>query len=188
MTARPPRRPQRADARRNRAHVLEVARAAFASDGTALPMDELARRAGVGVGTLYRHFPTKEALLSAIVAERITTVAAHARDLAHAADPGAAFFDLLRRMAREGTDKRDLVDALAGAGIDVRTSVAGPSRALRTALIALLRRAQAAGSVRTDVTVDDILALLAALAFASRRGSARSLDVVLDGLRGSGST
>src|SRR5215472_15226240 len=172
----------RSDARRNRARVLEAARSAFASDGIGVSMEELARRSGVGVGTLYRHFPTKEALVTAIVSERIASMAGHARSLATAPDPGEAFFAFLRRMWAEGVEKRDLVDALAGAGVDVEAAIAGPASGLRRNLSKLLRRAQQAGAVRADLTADDVLFLFAGVSMATRRGGApdRMLDVLID--------
>ncbi|HWL86935.1 MAG TPA: helix-turn-helix domain-containing protein, partial [Polyangiaceae bacterium] len=100
-------RPLRADALRNRQRVLEVAQAVFATEGLAVPIDEIARRAGLGVGTLYRHFPTKEALFEAIVVSRVQHSIDDARALADAADPGAAFFDFLVRVVDEGVKKRD---------------------------------------------------------------------------------
>jgi AcrR family transcriptional regulator len=184
-TRAPARRPLRADARRNRAHVLEIARAVFAAEGTGVAMDELARRAGVGVGTLYRQFPTKEAMLAAIISERIASTAAHAREFAHAPEPGAAFFAFLRRMWSDGMEKRDLFEALSGSGIDVRATVAGPAKTLRGALATLLRRAQSAGAVRAGLGVEDVLSLFAGVSLATRRGGtpARMLDVLIDGLR-----
>ena len=85
-------RPLRADARRNRARVLDVAREVFAAEGLTVPIDEIARRAGLGIGTVYRHFPTKEALFEAIVLDRIERLTALAES-APGADPGEAFFD-----------------------------------------------------------------------------------------------
>ena len=85
-------RPLRADARRNRARVLEVAQQVFAEEGLAVPIDEIARRAGVGVGTVYRHFPTKDALFEAIIVERLCAVGEAARELARRPGAGRAFF------------------------------------------------------------------------------------------------
>src|SRR5260370_4133101 len=83
-------RAMRADARRNRARVLEVAQAVFATEGLAVPIDEIARRAGVGAGTVYRHFPTKEALFEAIVISRVERLTEEGGSLASAEDPGPA--------------------------------------------------------------------------------------------------
>src|ERR1700749_2405710 len=81
----------RADARRNRSRVLDAARGAFASDGLAIPLDEIARRAGVGPGTVYRHYPTKDALFAAVVADRLERLTEQARQLQATLDPGQAF-------------------------------------------------------------------------------------------------
>ena len=90
-------RPMRADAARNRAKVLAVAYETFAAEGIAVTVDEIARRAGVGPGTIYRHFPTKEALFTAVIEDRVRSFI----DTAHAllaADPGTALFEFLREM------------------------------------------------------------------------------------------
>ncbi len=114
----------RADAARNRARVLEVAYETFAADGLSVPIDEIARRAGVGAGTIYRHFPTKEALFQAVIAERIHGVVDEGRALLAEADPADALFMFLRSMVLQwGAADRGLVDALAGSGIDVNTVV-----------------------------------------------------------------
>src|SRR5271170_7879529 len=106
-------RPLRADAERNRQRVLEIAQQVFATEGLAVPIDEIARRAGLGVGTLYRHFPTKEALFEAIVIGRIEGLVDYAREGARAPDPGVAFFGFLSRMVEEGSAKKDFLGALA---------------------------------------------------------------------------
>jgi AcrR family transcriptional regulator len=112
-------RPMRADARRNRERVLEVAIAAFAAEGLSVPIHEIARRAGVGTGTVSRHFPTKESLFEAIVLTRIEQHVARARALAAAEDPGAAFFSFFTFLVEEGATDRGLADALVGAGFDI---------------------------------------------------------------------
>src|SRR5258707_13088647 len=106
-------RPLRADARRNREKVLHAAREAFAASGLGVPLDEIAARAGVGPGTVYRHFPAKEALFEAVVTARITDLGTDARARADASDPGEAFFGFLARIAGEGAAKRDLPDAIS---------------------------------------------------------------------------
>src|SRR6201996_6309358 len=94
-------RPMRADAARNREKVLRAAREAFAESDYGVPLDEIAARAGVGPGTVYRHFPAKEALFEAVVTARIADLVADARNRAGAADPGEAFFGFLARMDTE---------------------------------------------------------------------------------------
>lgn len=184
-----PARVARADARRNRARILTAARALFASGGIDVPMDDIARRAEVGVGTLYRHFATKEALFAAIVAERIGEAAALADSRARDRDAGAAFFDVLDHMWAEGAHKRDFIDALVDAKFDLHAAVARPSASLRRALGRLVRRAQAVGAVRPNISVGDILALMAACNSGRDRtgGSANRMFAILrDGLRPGG--
>jgi AcrR family transcriptional regulator len=183
------RRPLRADARRNRQRVLDVAEAVFADQGLDVPIDEIARRAELGVGTLYRHFPTKEALFAAIVVGRIERATVHAIELARAEPAGEVFFEFLSYLLAQGASKKDFVDALAGSGVDLHRAVAPSRRVFRTAVGKLLTRARAAGAVRDDVTLDDILALVAGLFTAIERhpGPARARDhllaILCDGLR-----
>jgi AcrR family transcriptional regulator len=182
-------RPPRADALRNRQRVLEVAREVFATAGLAVPIDKIADLAGVGVGTLYRHFPTKEALYAAVVLTRLEQAAAEARDLVRAPDPGAAFFRFLGLLVMEGAAKKDLVEALAASGPQVKESIVGAKKELGTALGKLLARAQRAGAVRKDVTVPDVFALIhgpfAAMGPQGADPAAREriLGIVCDGLR-----
>jgi len=179
----------RADAQRNRARVLEAAEELFGSDGLAVPIDDIAERAGVGIGTVYRHFPTKEALFEAIVVSHFERLVADARNLSTSHDPAEALFDLIARIVAEAVSKRDLADALAGAGIDFKATASGFKHDLGLAVGELLVRAQRAGTVRTDVHVEDVMGLIAGACMATERyggnsGSpARMLEVVCDGLR-----
>jgi AcrR family transcriptional regulator len=177
-------RPLRADARRNRDKVLHAARDAFATSGFDVPVDEIAARAGVGAGTLYRHFPTKEALFEAVIATRIADLVADAEHRANVDEPGTAFFGFLDRLAEEAAVKRDMPDA-----IGVSTSSVND---LHAAFDALLRGAQKAGAVRGDIATDDILALFKSLfttlkdAPSDQRFLAmyeRLFTVITDGLR-----
>ena len=182
-------RPLRADARRNRDRVLEAARAAFGAEGSDVSLDEIARRAGVGAGTVYRHFATKEALFEAVVFDRIGELVEEARALSDDPDPGRAFSSFVERLAREGAQKRDLVEALAYDGIHLQLGEAPILRALTDVLAELLRRAQHAGAVRSDISVDDVVALLTGAAYAichSRADDERTrrlLAIMYDGLR-----
>jgi AcrR family transcriptional regulator len=182
-------RPLRADARRNRDRVLEAARAAFGAEGSDVSLDEIARRAGVGAGTVYRHFPTKEALFEAVVRDRMGELVEEARALLDDPDPGRAFSSFVERLGREGALKRDLVEALAYDGIHLQFGEAPILRALTDALGELLRRAQHVGAVRSDISVDDVVALLAGAAYAICHSGAddertrRLLAIMYDGLR-----
>lgn len=180
-----PARELRADAKRNRARVLEVAQRVFATEGVSVRMEEIAHRAGVGVGTIYRHFPTKETLLQAILIEHIERVAAHAESLKNAEDPGAAFFKVVEQLLADGIAKKDLVEGLA-APIATTAAAKTTKRRFFVALNHLLSRAQTAHAVRKDVDVVDVLALVRGIlidqnvtaAVLERRGA-----ILLAGLR-----
>jgi AcrR family transcriptional regulator len=182
-------KPLRADARRNRARVLEAAEAVFGSKGTSASTEEIAREAGVGIGTVFRHFPTKEALLEAIVVGRLRRLAEAADSLARAEDPGAAFFTFFTRAVDQSATKIALADALAEAGVDVERAASQVGRDLRRTLGVLLARAQRAGAVRADVGVADVIALLVGASRAAehagwdREVQARTVAIMLDGLR-----
>jgi AcrR family transcriptional regulator len=173
-------RPLRADAARNREKVLRAARDAFAESGYGVPLDEIAARAGVGPGTVYRHFPTKEALFEAVVTARVQDLVTDVRARADAPEPGPAFFGFLDRVAAEFAAKRDLPDAI---------SISGSLREdLNAALDLLLRRAQQAGAVRADVRTPDLIMLLKGLfaSLADISDPARRdmvLAILADGLR-----
>lgn len=153
-------RPMRADAARNRARVLEVAYESFASDGLSVPIDEIARRAGVGAGTVYRHFPTKEALFAAVIEDRVQAVVASGRGLLDSVGPGEALFAFLREMVTMNAIDHGLVEALAGYGIDVNAAAPGAEAAFLELLGDLLASAQGAGTARRDVGVAEVKALL----------------------------
>lgn len=189
----------RADARRNRARILDGARAAVADAGVDATMEEIARRAGVAVGTLYRHFPAKDDLVAAVVedgAERIAALAERALGAVDGgAGPGAELEALVRAVAdRYATDRAFKV--ATGAlehglehGLEDELAAAPPDSPVARAtgsITALLNRARDAGAVRADTTLADLVLLLGAVpgpeVAAGRR--ARYLDIVLAGLRG----
>jgi AcrR family transcriptional regulator len=182
-------RPLRADARRNRERILAAATAAFAADGLSVPLDEIARRAGVGPGTLYRHFPAKETLWEAVLHDRLQRLADEAEALHRATDPGEALLGFIDRLVAEAAPKRDLADALASAGTDVSATLAGTAARLREALGALLAAAQRSGSIRGDIGLAELMAILSGILFALRGRAAdqpdprRAVTVLRDGLR-----
>jgi AcrR family transcriptional regulator len=175
----------RADARRNVERVLKAAEELFADEGLSVPVDMIAARAGVGVGTLYRHFPTKEALFTAIVVAHLESLSARARDLA-ASEPGEAFFTFLREMGEMAARKRDLADILARAGL-FTVETCPVKQQLQEQFETLLERAQAAGAVRPDVTGDDVTALLMGACLTGGEHGQPAADVMVsvicDGLR-----
>jgi AcrR family transcriptional regulator len=152
-------RPMRADAARNRARVLEVAYETFAAEGLAVPIDEIARRAGVGAGTVYRHFPTKEALFAAVIDDRIRAIVADGRQLLNTIGPGEALFGFLRGTVSTSATDHGLVEALAGHGIGVDKAAPGAEEAFLELIGELLAAAQRAGTVRADVGVAEVKAL-----------------------------
>jgi AcrR family transcriptional regulator len=182
-------RPLRADARRNRERILAAATAAFAADGLSVPLDEIARQAGVGPGTLYRHFPAKEALWEAVLHDRLQGLADEAEALNRAADPGEALLGFIDRLVAEAAPKRDLADALASAGTDVSATLAATAARLREALGALLAAAQRSGSIRGDIGLAELMAILSGILFALRGRPGdqpdphRAVAVLRDGLR-----
>jgi AcrR family transcriptional regulator len=140
--------------------VLETAFDAFATEGLSVSVHEIARRAGVGTGTVSRHFPTKEALFEAVFVSRVERLVAMTRQLSEAEDAGAAFFSFFAAIVAEGAANRGLADALTGAGFDIKTAASEPGHDVMSALGGLLSRAQQAGSVRCDIDTGDMIALI----------------------------
>ncbi|QWF80041.1 TetR/AcrR family transcriptional regulator [Amycolatopsis sp. CA-230715] len=173
----------RADARRNRERVLVAAHEAFAEEGPMVPLDEIARRAGVGAGTVYRHFPSKEALYEAVIVDRIEQMTDQARQLADAGgDPGESFFDFLEMVAEKAMLNLALCDALEGDEHHVADLSAATG--FHHQLGRLLARAQEAGAVRDDLESSDMHALIAGYVAIQRRSAGKGLGHVLtDGLR-----
>jgi AcrR family transcriptional regulator len=178
------RRPKRADAQRNYAKLLEAARAAFTEADADASLEDIARRAGVGIGTLYRHFPTRQVLIEAVYVDQVEALSRSARDLADLA-PWQALIAWLRRYVEYVATKQALANELfaEGASSDV---FANCRSALYSAGGPLLERAQEAKIVRTDVGISDVLHLISGVAKISatnREQAERILDVALDGLR-----
>jgi AcrR family transcriptional regulator len=181
-----PARRLRADARRNRERLLVAARAQLTAEGPEAALDDIARAAGVGIGTLYRHFPTRDQLLEAVLQDAFDELEAEAGALLDSPDPGAALVDWLRANVRHAMSYKSLAATvmLCQLGED-----SPPCERARLAGDRLLQRAQASGEVRADVEIDDVLRLVNAVALAvedspdpEERG-ARLLDLVLDGMR-----
>jgi AcrR family transcriptional regulator len=181
----------RADAQRNRARILAAADSVFTTKGPTASTEEVARRAGVAIGTVFRHFPTKDALIEAVFVERARELVSEADTLLDADDPGAAFFAFFARVAAQTASKHAFTDALAEAGIDaasVQRATAKVGADLHRALGALVARAQDSGAVRPDLRVPELVALLIGASHAIEHGTdadtqARVLAVVIDGLR-----
>jgi len=177
----------RADAARNRELVLDAAAAVFAEGGADASTEEIARRAGVGVGTVFRHFPTKELLLGAVLERMFHALAMVARRAPETSDVEVDFFVTLHRLVDGAAAKMAVADALSRAGVPLRySSWAEP---LREALADLLSRAHAARALRDDVGVAELMAVLIAASraaqFAGKEKGLRKrvVSIVLDGLR-----
>jgi AcrR family transcriptional regulator len=183
-------RQQRADARTNRIRVLDAAEQVFGQGGESASTEEVARLAGVGIATVFRNFPTKAALLEAVLIRRFERLRDQAQGLAGAADPGRAFLDFFAHMVADASGKIAIAEALADAGGDAPGSAERASDELERALGVLLERAQQAGAVRKDIGLPEVYALLigssraAALAHLDQNVQARALEVVFDGLSG----
>lgn len=187
MTAAP-RRP-RADALRNRARLLAVAIDVFGEKGTSVSTEEIARAAGVGIGTVFRHFPTKEALLEAVFLEYLRGFVESARARCEAPDPGQAFFAFFRDAVDVAPRKMAFADALVAVGIDARAAAEEVAGDLSSVLATLLRRAQETRAVRPDLGLPELRALLIGATRAAEQLSGdaeaqgRVLDVLLTGLK-----
>jgi len=179
------RKPMRADARRNYDKLLEVSRAAFAEGGSDVSLEEIARRAEVGIGTLYRHFPTRQALLEAVYVDEVEALGRSASELADL-PPWEALSSWLRRYVSYAVTKHALAAELA-ASVGAETTVFQLCKgAIFAAGEPLLQRAQDAGVVRLDTSFTDIARMvfgIAAIPASEPEQIERILDVALDGLR-----
>ncbi|RKT83505.1 DNA-binding transcriptional regulator, AcrR family [Saccharopolyspora antimicrobica] len=176
----------RADAQRNRDRVLAAAQELFAAEGLAVPLDDIARRAGVGPGTVYRHFPTKEALFDAVVSERIRRMVDRAREQAEADDPGQAFFDYFRLVVEQASLNKDICDALESTGS--RAEATCLAHDFDIALGVLLERAQHSGAVRPELTPAELHSLIIGCITMHRRAAAENrmpqeIELVVNALR-----
>ncbi|MDH6221367.1 TetR/AcrR family transcriptional regulator [Streptomyces pseudovenezuelae] len=182
------RRSLRADARTNRERILSVAEEVFGKGGQSASTEEVARLADVGIATVFRHFPTKAALLEAVLVQRFDRLREQAETQMHATDPGAAFFDFFSHLVADAAGKIAIGEALLDAGGDNSGDAAQASDGLRRAVGALLQQAQRAGAVRDDVELPEVYALLVATSRASAHAHlqeevrARMLTIVFDGL------
>jgi len=182
-------RPLRADARRNRERILQSARAAFADSGDAVQIDDVARHAGVGVGTVYRHFPTKQALLTELVRQTFRLFTEWARAALEAGgEPFALIEGLLRRIAETAAGDAGVQYALASSDAQAARSEAQAEQDELIAVIAeLTGRARRAGTIRPGIEATDIAMLICGVvsAMGPRPGFdwRRHLDLVIDTLR-----
>jgi AcrR family transcriptional regulator len=179
-------RPLRADARRNRERVLTAAQVTFAEHGREAQMDDVARRAGVGVGTVYRHFPTKEALVQALANSMFERVLVGARASLAYEDPWEGLVEALWAGGAILAADRAFTEIVAEVELPVATELVDE---LQGVFDVLIKRAQAAGALRSDIVLDDIPMLMCGIGAATQKTHSlpnawrRHLSIVIDGLR-----
>lgn len=175
----------RADARRNREAILEAAGELFARRGTDVQMDEIARRAGLGMGTLYRHFATKQALLAAIIGRRFAAMAQLAREAELIEDPGVAFETLMRTYFDASESDAAFRFGLLGPEEPVWEDIAEQKAAFGDVAERVLRRAVAAGYLRADFTIADFILIARGVMVNMTPGTdwRRQLSLLLEGIR-----
>jgi AcrR family transcriptional regulator len=188
MTTSSQARPRRADAERNRARILAAASELFAERGLDASMPDLAERAGVGIGTVYRAFPDKDHLLGAVMSERLRWLAAEIEAATQAEDPWMAFTDVIWKGAALHVKDQAFHQCMRAA-LELPEVREARGRTL-DAFQRLIERAQAAGAMRPDVVAEDIPMLLAGVGLSRAAGPGapweRHLAVVIDGLRAEG--
>ncbi|MFJ3660345.1 TetR/AcrR family transcriptional regulator [Streptomyces sp. NPDC090119] len=176
----------RADARRNHARLLDAAASAFAEHGEGASLDDIARRAGVGSGTLYRHFPTRRALLEAAYAARIDALGERGEELSRLLPPGEALTEWLHEVCAATIQVRGLKTLLGTAATDTPLTTCGT--VVKSTATRLLESAQSENTLRPDLTPTDLLRLTHGVATAAELGGGegeigRYLGLLLDGIR-----
>ncbi|TQS24812.1 TetR/AcrR family transcriptional regulator [Microbispora sp. KK1-11] len=181
-------RQQRADAQRNYERILEIARTVVEEQGTQASLRDIARRAEVGMGTLYRHFPTREALLEALLRQRFDNLAARAEKLEEADDSHEALRQWLREFLRGASAYRGLTTSMMTTISDEDSPLHASCSAMREAAGRLVERAQDDGHIRPDADGMDVFALISAVGWIAEQGpvvAARRehlFSLVMDGL------
>ncbi|HEX5594591.1 MAG TPA: helix-turn-helix domain-containing protein [Micromonosporaceae bacterium] len=176
----------RKDARRNYQRLLAAARTAFAEHGVGASLNDIARTAGVGNVTLYRHFPTRQALLEALLGESLRGLRTHSDELLASPATDEALNTWLAAAVEHAMGYRGLVDALVDSLADPESDLHATCQAMKAGGAQLLARAQQAGTVRPDIDASALFSLIASVAWASERAPAHRgplLAVMLDGLR-----
>lgn len=187
-------RPRRADARRNRERVLQAAEKLFAEEGLKVQIEQVAQRAGVGVGTVCRNFPTKQTLVDAVLTSRCESLLTDARLALAEPDAGAGFQHFFALMADFQARHLAFAEEMA-AGMDLPTSVLTVKESLHEVVTELVARAQACGAIRSDIGPGDMVMLFSGIAHAAALAGEceptlrqRYLTIVLDGLRPANTT
>jgi AcrR family transcriptional regulator len=181
-------RPLRADAQRNRGRLLEVAVRAFSQDGPDVPLEAIAKYAGVGIGTLYRHFPTREALVEAAYRNELERLCDAVNGLLDTAAPDVATRAWMDLFVDYMTTKRGMADALRAVIASGGNPFAESRNRLTAAITTLLDASAAAGTLRSDIEPGDVLTSLSGVSLAAgepaqREQARRLLDLLMDGLR-----
>lgn len=180
-------RPLRADAQRNRDTLVAVARAAFTAADDAVPLEEIARGAGVGIGTLYRHFPTREALVEAVYAAELDDVVASAGALLAEFPPDVALRAWMNRYAAFVATKRGMIDTLRAGWASGRLATPTTRERITAAIASILAAGAQAGCLRADVDPADVTAMMLGVFLSTATSTAdqtkRLLDLVADALR-----
>ncbi|MEU0968259.1 TetR/AcrR family transcriptional regulator [Streptomyces sp. NPDC005917] len=185
MTSPATAKPLRADARRNYEALLAAGKAVFARSGTDANLEDVAKEAGVGQGTLYRHFPSREHLFVAIMKEQVDQLEAKAVELVDVPDPWEALTTWLRLYDRSASRYRGMSARVGNGLAEDASPMAAACAPMKTAFVQLFARTQAEGVVRGDVTAIEVLTLVAALPEHASDGdhSGNYLDIVLRGIR-----
>ncbi|GAA4628364.1 TetR/AcrR family transcriptional regulator [Actinoallomurus vinaceus] len=164
----PPQRPRRADAQRNYERLLATAREIFSERGVDVPLDDIARRAGIGNATMYRHFPTRRELIIAVYANEVTALCTQGEALLKDESPADALFDWLQAFIAHVAAKRELALAIPNDQGGQRSALFDRwHKAMHTTASTLLTHAQSRGAVDADLNVSDLLTLANGIAVAS---------------------
>ncbi|MFD4346743.1 TetR/AcrR family transcriptional regulator [Streptomyces coelicoflavus] len=188
-----PDRPLRAHARRNREKLVAAARAAFTAADDTVPLEGIARGAGVGIGTLYRHFPTREALVEAVYAAELDDVTDGASALLDRLPPERALRAWMERYAEFVATKRSMLNTLHSAWASGRLATPATRERITAAIGVILTEGVRTGSLRADVAPDDVTAMLLGVFLSTAADDEperthRLLDLVVDALRAPGSS
>jgi AcrR family transcriptional regulator len=183
-----PDRKRRADAERNRERLVDAAKAAFADVGADVSLEEIARRAGVGIGTLYRHFPRRDDIVAAVYRREVEQIADAARRLLASETPGGALHEWMRLFVDYIATKKLVASALASMSGDARQIYAASGLRIIDAITLLTDRARAAGDIRSDADPADILRALVGFTYGAsgpgwEASALRLIDILMDGLR-----
>jgi AcrR family transcriptional regulator len=184
-------RPLRADAERNRARLLDVAQAAFASGQAAVTLEQIAKKADVGIGTLYRHFPTREALVEALYRRELSDLCDSTADLLAAYGPERALRAWMDRFADYVSAKREMAETLRTVFASGAMTVSQAREQLTGAVTTILDAGAATGTLRDDVRPEDVVAMIVGIFTATslaggREQQERMFDLLMDAVRRTG--